>query len=219
MARDQKRQQKSLARKTARRKTRRKALARNTSAFAGPSMSGAGKWPLLECLISANWRDTPSLCQILIARQAPTGDVSAGVFLVDLGCLGLKNGFLSRFSSAYEYRSTLQAKLMEREELISCNIALAAKVLEEAVRFARKLGFEPDKDGRRALKTLGDADPEDCPETVPLGGEDGRPLFFAGPNDNVPRIMATLERNVGRDGFSFVAFDGPPPADLPGDSV
>ena len=214
MARDQKRRQKSLARKTAKRKTRRKALAGNTSAFGGPSMSGVGKWPLLECLISAHWRDPMSLCQILVARQAPTGDVGVGVFLVDLGCLGLKNGFLSRFDSVYEYRSTLRAKLMERDELISCDIALAAKVLDEAVKFAGKLGFEPDKDGRKALKTLGDADPEDCIETVPLGGEDGRPFFFAGPNDNVPRIMATLERSVGRDGFSFVGFDGPPPADL-----
>ena len=212
MPRDQKRRQKRLARRAAKRKTKRKALAANTPASGGALMSGVGRWPLLECLISANWGDTRSLCQILVARQAPTGDVGTGAFLVDLGCLGLKSGFLSRFHSADEYRSMLRAKLLERQELISCDITLAAKVLAEAVRYGRQLGFDPDKDGRKALKVLGTADPGECPETVPLGGKDGRPYYFASPNDNVSRIMATLERSVGRDGFDFVALGGSPPA-------
>ena len=37
-------------------------------------------------------------------------------------------------------------------------------------------------------------------EAVPVGGEDGRPCFIAGPRDNVPRMMATLRRSVGTEG-------------------
>ena len=54
------------------------------------------------------------------------------------------------------------------------------------------------------LGCLGGADPGACPEPVPLGGEDGRPSYFASPNDNVSRVVATLERSVGRNGFTFV---------------
>jgi len=212
MARDQKRRQKGLARKAARRKTKRKRLASAGPASSGALVSRAGRWPLLECLISANWRDTMALCQILVARQAPTGDICTGTFLVDLGCLGLKNGFPSLFGSANEYRSDLRSVLLGQQEMIDCDITLAAKILAESVRYARQLGFEPDKDGRKALAVLGDADPRACPETVPLGGGDGRPSYFVSPNDNVARVMATLERSVGRDGFTFVTPAGPLPA-------
>lgn len=144
------------------------------------------------------------LCQILVARQGPAGHIGTGTFLLDLGCLGLKSGFLSLFCSADEYRSALRSRFVDQQEMIDCDITLAAKVLAEAVRYARQLGFEPDRDGRKALKVLGGADPGACPEPVPLGGEDGRPSYFASPNDNVSRVMATLERSVGRDGFTFV---------------
>jgi len=213
MAQNQRRRQKALARKAAKRKVRRKGIASNSSMSGGPSLSGVGKWPLLECLISTNWRDTESLCQILIARQAPTGEVGAGVFLVDLSCLGLKNGFMSRFDSSSEYRSALRNSMFEREVLVSCDITLAAKVLDEGVRYAKQLGFAPDKDGRQALRILADTDPGECLEDISLGGADGKPFFCAGPHDNVPRIMATLERSVGKDGFHFLLPAGPPPND------
>ena len=166
---------------------------------------------MLECLISAEWRNTMSLCQILVARQAPAGHVGTGTFLVDLACLGLKNGFLSRFRSPLDYQSSLRTKLLERQQLLSCDIVLAAKVLDEGMKYAKELGFPPERAGRKALKILGDIDPGGCTETVPLGGEDGRPCFIAGPRDNVPRIMATLRRSVGRDGFHFVAPESPLP--------
>ena len=44
-----------------------------------------------------------------------------------------------------------------------------------------------------------------------FGGEDGGPWYSAGPDDNVPRIISTLERAVGKDGFDFVAFEEPLP--------
>ena len=69
MGRDQKRRQKALARKAAKRKARRKALAGGTGEQDGPSLSKASEWPLLECLISANWRDTLSLCQTFPSRN------------------------------------------------------------------------------------------------------------------------------------------------------
>ena len=174
-------------------------------------MSGIEEWPLLECLISEEWRNPLSLCQIIVARQAPEGHVGAAVFLVDLACLGLKNGFLRRCRSPLDYQTSLRSDVLERQQLVDCDIVLAAKVLEEGMRYAGELGFSPESDGRRALKILGDTDPGDCSEAVPLGGEDGRPCFIAGPRDNVPRILATLRRSVGQDGFGFAALAGPPP--------
>jgi hypothetical protein len=38
---------------------------------------------------------------------------------------------------------------------------------------------------------------------VPLG-KDGKPYFVAGPYDDARKIMAKLEKAVGRDGFHFI---------------
>ena len=54
------------------------------------------------------------------------------------------------------------------------------------------------------MPVLGNADPDACDVPIPLGGKDGRPFFFAGPYDNVDRIMAKLTRKLGPGGFTFI---------------
>ena len=55
----------------------------------------AMKWPMFSCLISSHWRDTGALVQVIVTRSRDSdepGPMCVGDFLVDLGCLGLKNG-------------------------------------------------------------------------------------------------------------------------------
>lgn len=70
----------------------------------GALLRQAPEWPLRECLLSKNWQDPHEIVQAVIARQSPEGQIAAAVFLIDLGCLGLKNGFTRLFSSQKEYR-------------------------------------------------------------------------------------------------------------------
>jgi len=81
---------------------------------------------------------------------------------------------------------------------------LAAKVVQEAIIYARSLGFEPNKDTGSALRILGETHPENCHEEIPLGGPHGRPFYMAGPDDNVKRIMMTLDRTVGPGNYHSV---------------
>jgi len=157
----------------------------------------------MECLIAANWRDTQDITQIVVARQSSTGQVAMGSFLVDLACLGIKNAMTKVFPSASVYRREYRERLMVSQPMTECDLDLAAKVIDEATKYAHSLGFSPHRDARLALKVLGEAHPENCEETVPLGGEDGKPLFIAGPYDDVERIMGILERNVGAGNYTF----------------
>ncbi|NOZ06645.1 MAG: hypothetical protein GXP41_09905 [Chloroflexi bacterium] len=166
-----------------------------------PSETGA--WPLRECLIAEEWRNTFQITQILIARNAPGGRIAMGSFVVDLGCLGVKNAMSHIFESGGEYRA-FRNQMTSRQSMVPCALDLAAKVIEEAIAYARDLGFEPHRDYRRAAPILGDADPQACNVPIPLGGPKGKPMFFAGPYDNVAKIMGTLERAVGPDGYTFM---------------
>ena len=204
MAKDPKKRQKSLARKAAKRKAKKKAIKKLSALSAqSSSIDKVGKWPLIECLISADWRDTYQLGQIIVARQASTGHVAMGVFLIDLGCLGVKNAMAEVFPSINAYHQGYRAKVMEMQPMESCDLDLAAKVIDEAIKYAHSLGFKPHRDTRKALKVLGEANPYNSAETVPLGGKDGKPLFIAGPYDNSKRIIQILERNVGAGNYNY----------------
>lgn len=200
---DKKRQQ-SLERKRAKRRQT-QARAPRQSRGARALLKSSANWPLLECLVARDWQKPGEIVQILVVRCSPSGRVAAGAFLVDLGCLGVKSAFAKLFDSPLEYRAQLRSRATERQTLVPADLNLAAKIVREGVAYASSLGFKPDPDYRDALVVLGDADPDACDVPIPLGDEDGNPLFIAGPYDDVPRIMAQLEKVVGAGNFHFFA--------------
>ena len=197
-----KRQQKARERKAAKRK------ARQSRAPAAPQsdrgwLRRAANWPLYECLVTEAWREPGEIVQILVSRHSPRGQVAAGVFLVDLGCLGVKNAFGRVFSTRGEYAAELRNDIVARQEMMHADLNLAAKIIREGVAYARELGFRPNRDIRDAQLVLGDGDPDACDEDIPLG-RDGKPFFVSGPYDNVDRILDKLTRKLGPDGFHYM---------------
>jgi hypothetical protein len=205
----QRRRQKTLERKNARRKA-----VRRVRAAAAPSgsrvalMRRAGALPLRECLVNGDWRDT-RLARIVIARDAGPGAVAFGVFLVDLGCLGVKSAWGHHEAVEAAYEGVLD-RVAVGDRLVHCAPALAARIIADGLAYAARLGFRPDPDYTWVRGILGDLDPAAAREEVPCGGENGRPLYIAGPYDDVPRIIAQLRRHVGDDGHDFVVPVGPP---------
>jgi len=200
-----KQRQKSLQRKRDKRKRKQKA---GPVQHRARSMRGllrtSSSWPLHECWIAKEWQEEGAIVQVVVSRLSSQGQVAAGVFLVDLGCLGVKNAFGGVFDTRLTYAQELREHTLATQEMIECSLDLAAKVIRDAVAYARDLGFSPHRDYRDAMLVLSDANPDACDETVPLG-MDGKPFFVSGPYDNVDRIMAKLTRRLGPDGFHFMA--------------
>lgn len=205
MAKNPKKRENALARKEAKRRAKQRERRRAEGTGMRAFLNEAGQWPLAECLISPEWRDTTKLTQILVARESPTGRVATACLLIDLGCLGVKNAFASSFPTMSAYRGRLRAKITAKMHLTSCDPDLAAKVIRKAVVYARSMGFEPNKDTSSALKILGETHPENCHEDVPLGGPHGRPFYMVGPDDNMKQVLRTLDRTVGPGNYDFIA--------------
>jgi hypothetical protein len=197
-----KRRQKALQRKAAKRKQKR-ASSRPRPTKGRALLRAAGYWSLHECLLTKAWQQPEELTQILVARRSPTGQIAVGTFLVDLGCLGVKNAFVALFDSQREYEREQRSRVMAEQAMVKADLNLAAKIIRETIAYAGELGFKPHRDYRDAMLVLGDADPDACDESIPLG-KDGKPFFVAGPYDNVDRIMAKLERKLGPDGFTYL---------------
>ena len=166
MARDPKKRQKALQRKTARRKQKKASLKGLFQPGKKALLRQSGSWPLHEILLTEDW-DTPgSLVQILVARKSAFGQLVVGVFLVDLGCLGVKNAY-ARPVDTIEYQE-ICANMMANQSMISIDdLNLTAKIIEEGITYARQLGFEPNPDYHQARLVLGEANPKACSVPVP----------------------------------------------------
>lgn len=205
MPRDEKRRQKSLQRKAAKRKQKHQSYARTGVGRALPTalLRTAATWPLYECLVSRDWNKEGELVQVLVARQSAEGEVAAAAFVVDLACLGVKSAFARLCDSRSEYQQRVREPLTATQALVSADLNLAAKIIQEGIAYARQFGFCPDPDYPQAALLLAGADPDACGAHVPLG-KDGKPFFVSGPYDNAPRIVAQLERVAGAGNFHFV---------------
>lgn len=160
-------------------------------------------WPLHECWIGETWQEPGEITQILVARRAASGQVAYAMFLVDLGCLGIKNADAGLVASTPEYEKVREV-MMASQMLVRCSLDLAAKVVHEAIGYARGLGFAPHKDSRKALRLLRGAQPELVAEVVPLGDGSGKPYFVAGPYDNAVWVLRKLDRAVGQGNYDYI---------------
>jgi hypothetical protein len=201
-------QNKAKARQRAVRK--KGAVARAGSAVSA-QMGRAARWPLRECFVNEGWDDGHNLAQVLVARSVP-GRVAFALFLVDLQCLGVKNCIVQPNASEREYADFLRARAHPEQQFVPCEPPLAAAIVRKGVDYAAELGFRPHPDYRLAAPLLEGLDPGEYLDEVPCGGSDGKPLYVAGPHDDVPRIMARLRRRLGDDGLHFVSPMGGSPS-------
>src|SRR5262245_20314842 len=111
MPRDERRRQQALQRRAARRKARARAPARAAPTSPRGVLRSAATWGWHECLVSADWQQEGGLVQVVVARRSSGDEVAAGVFLVDLGCLGVKDAFARLFESPAAYERDLRQRL------------------------------------------------------------------------------------------------------------
>lgn len=142
---------------------------------------------------------------VVIARFKTNRQVEIGVFLLDLGCLGFKNGFFTRIHET-EYDTDFLEKVYPDGDRQSLSPACARRLVEGAVAYAQSLGFAPHPDYSSACRVLGGIDSTTCDQTYEYG-KDGQPFYCQGPNDSremVHRVMTQLRAKCGEGHFKFL---------------
>jgi hypothetical protein len=170
------------------------------------NISTAQKWDLHQCLVTQDWQDATTLTQLVVLRRSSGGQIAAGIFLLDLGCLGIKNAHTDGYASYNEFETTTLEAIQANQDLEPCSLDFAAKMVKTAIAYARSLGFEPHKDAKKAMRMLGDAQPENCPDEIPTG-VNGKPFYANGPYENPMRVINTLNRTVGEGNYEVMLID------------
>jgi len=212
MTMDARKRQQKLAKKAAKRKAvvaTKKSLGEMGSLVShGRQAMPVASAPIHECLVPDSLFDI-GIGNVVVSRRMPNGFIGAAVFLVDVFCLGIKDAFYDVLSPAeYDYR----VSGLQHETFRAIHPTCARKLVEGAEAYARDLGFTPHPDYQRARQIFGDLDATACP-THYVFGKDGKPFFMSGPYDTPARyrrIIDTLTRRCGPEGFHFVVAGGGP---------
>ena len=131
-------------------------------------------------------------------------ELSPALSLVDLGCLGPKQAFVSQFRTKRQYELEFRAIMTAQEPMVVASYALVAKIIRESIRYAETLGFGIEAAVYKTLNALGSLQAaNDCPEMIRVGGSDGTPFYVAGPDDDIDAVIGTLMRKCGPGNFNF----------------
>ena len=143
---------------------------------------------------------------LVVSRFKADGRVEAGFFLLDVFCLGVKEAGFHRFNSIADYQEGLLDRLFHYEEPVRMTPASARKLAEDAVSYARRLGFSPGIDYKKASRVFGGITTADCDEEF-VFGKDGKPFYIQGPSDSstrAERILRALEARCGEGGYHYI---------------
>lgn len=163
-------------------------------------LEAARKLPIKGCYTFGE--GTLGLKQIFVVREKRNGNVIVGSYLVDTYCLGLKNTFFAEFEDFEEFEDKLLYRY-GNDEVEEIDAIYAMNLIYGAIEFAEDAGFEPHKDFSITEFIL---DYVETLEFVDIEfGQNGTYAFIQGPDDKPAKIIATLDKNIGKGNYLFVA--------------
>lgn len=160
---------------------------------------------IYECWVNDDWGET-GMASITVARKHTNGNLTVGLYLVDLKCLGVKDSHYLFNISEMEYEGFLE-KQNYSMRLEKAEYTLVHNIIYAGTEYAEDYGFSPHKDFSIAKYILEEDTDEIELIEVDCGGDDGNPLYVKGPLDNAVRvveIVRQLEKTAGEGNFQVV---------------
>ncbi len=143
---------------------------------------------------------------VIVARFKSAGQrVEAGVLLVDIGCLGVKWASYEN-CDRQAYLQGIRGHYESEFPMVSMEPRCARKLVEQANEYARKLGFAPHPDYKKAARVFGGLNAEECAQHFTFGRE-GKPFYCRGPRETEEQarhIVRHLEQRCGTGNYNYL---------------
>jgi hypothetical protein len=147
----------------------------------------------------------------LVARQHSNGNITSGLYLVDLACLGIKDTNWHFNMPISEYRDYID-KFSEFEAGVEkIDYVLAHNIVHAGIDFADDYAFKPHKDFTSVTQFILDEDTDDIPIIEIECGLDGLPAYMPGPlhsDSKAKQVIAQLEKVAGPGNYFLIDENG-----------
>jgi hypothetical protein len=167
----------------------------------------ARKLPIHACYVTEQWKEG-GLVQVVVSRRHVTGNITAGFYLVDLLCAGVKDTTFV-FNEPEESLKEIVEKfsLTHDAALGPCDYTLAHNIIFAGVEFASECGIEPAAEFA-ATKMILEEDDEKI-ELIDIEcGEDGKPVLVDnGLDARTGYYLRQLQKYAGEGNYEYVKLD------------
>jgi len=197
----------NMALKRARKAQRRKQVVsekRRAEAIDG-SLTGrvlqAARTPIRYCLVTQQIFDV-GMGSLTLVRGENSHQLSMGVFLLDVFCLGIKD-VVFRSVDTELLDAYLEGSETSGMPLTDIEPSEARKLLRDLAAWSQSIGIPPHRDFAIVERLFGDVNAE-ASDAAFRFGRDGKPVYIPGPNDtasHIARRLHQLRDHLGDDGF------------------
>jgi len=156
--------------------------------------------PVYKCFVNKDWEEAGE-ANVIIMRRHVNGNVTTGIYLVDLMCLGIKDTFY--------FFNEPEAEIYERfptaidEMFDEVDYALAHNIIYAGHDFALNYGIEPNKEFA-VTRFLLEEDNDNIPLIdIPVGDEDGMPHLMVHQPGEYSSALAKLQKNAGEGNYRY----------------
>lgn len=153
--------------------------------------------PIVKCLITPGWQEM-GMANVIIMRRHVNGNYTAGLYQVDLMCIGIKDTFylFNETEEDVEERFNIgEAFFTETDYVTAHNIVYAGH------DFAAEFDIAPHKDFAITRYILDEDDDRIPIIDVPVGDEDGKPHLIVSSSYNYGSALQKLKKNAGEGNY------------------
>ncbi len=156
--------------------------------------------PLHKCYVNYDWAEG-KIADVFVMRKHPNGNLTIGVYLVDLLCLGIKDTFFMFNYTEEEMKEKLFKKspfmFKEIDYTTAHNIVYAGR------DYALDFDIHPHKDFA-TTKFILEEDTDKIPlMDIEVGDKNGNPILWVHEANQYLDVYAKLMKNPGKDNFTY----------------
>lgn len=160
--------------------------------------------PLGKCYVTIDWQEA-GMANVIVTRRHVNGNYTAGLYLVDLLCLGVKDTFyvFNVSEEEMEQRFDIDELYLQQAEY-----NLVHNIIYAGHDFAMEFDIKPHKDFS-ITKYILEADDDDSVPLIeiPVGDENGNPKLMVHSSYNYAPVLQKLKQHAGEGNYTFVLRD------------
>jgi len=159
--------------------------------------------PIYKCFVTRDWQEF-GMANVVVMRKHINGNITSGIYMVDLFCLGIKDTFYFFNEPEEELFEKIN---IERSYLQEVDYTLAHNIIYAGRDFALEFDIQPHKNFSITKFILEEDNDAIAVLDIPAGDENGNPHLIVNSSYNYSPVLEKLKKHAGEGNYTFTLDD------------